>query len=302
MKFFFLLFSLLAYSETNSLLQTTLNIEESYLYCNDLTKLSRKKVLSLGESDLKEHQKYLECKHFKRNQKRDFFYTCKQESQTSYQVRGLMHYGGLLSPLKLPYRYDISLEGARKVISIGVFFKNESLLNSTISEDYYPEEYKGDKNLMLKNKNLLDYYLEEASLFWSRYSPDKSVQFHFYRTDDKKKAHFKVGLGRKAKSVLYNYRWNLYMAHLDRRSESGFYLRTISHEIGHMLGLEDEYNRFHALTSPRYESMFHSHYKKDCSASSLMCTPVIKWTTLNPLPQPHHYYQIFRRIKKCLNG
>lgn len=52
--------------------------------------------------------------------------------------------------------------------------------------------------------------------------------------------------------------------------------QTVAHEIGHMMGLGDEYQTFTSIS--------------DCLDESLMCS---SWTGA---PMPHHYYFILRRL------
>ncbi len=278
--------------------QATQSLTQKYSYCKDIKKLSRKKVLALSKRSSAAHDEYLSCKHLKKNKETDFMTRCKYKNGR-YQVRGLKSYGGILSPIKLPFRYDIYTEGNQSVIEVRIYFKDRDILKQKMAMKHTPEETHGYYKNIQTYSDMMDFYLQKSSEFWSEFSPNQDIKFHFVQVNKRSQAHFKVGLVDKNKGILYNYKWNTFMRQIRDRNSRRLIDRTMAHEIGHMLGLEDEYSRTWGTLSGKYFSMFHNHYKKDCSTNSLMCTPVIMWTTQNPIVQDYHYYQIFKRANKC---
>jgi hypothetical protein len=132
--------------------------------------------------------------------------------------------------------------------------------------------------------------LTRAAALWTESAPSPNIRFRF-RVDDKD-PHFSVRLVRGAPRTPYDATWG---------ADWGFHL--IAHEVGHMMGLDDEYGQFrktlgHALG---YEPL----WRKDrnvrvdwlrCDLGSLMCDS--KGETSTPLG--YHYYVILRR-RFCQN-
>lgn len=94
---------------------------------------------------------------------------------------------------------------------------------------------------------------------------DFKYKFQFQVVNSSKEAHFSVILLNDTRGP-YDTSWNL--------NWSG---KTVAHELGHMLGLGDEYE---TITSESF-----------CLPHSLMCSS-------NGKPMYHHYYFILRRLMK----
>lgn len=130
--------------------------------------------------------------------------------------------------------------------------------------------------------------LDQAAAFWSAYSPHQRVRFAFLAAaDDASDPHFSVNLDPRAPRSPYDVTWG---------AEWTWHL--IAHEVGHMLGLDDEYEQprktlGHALGKE-------ARWLKDrtlkmewlrCDLGSLMCDSKGEQS----VPQPYHYYVILRR-------
>ncbi len=151
-----------------------------------------------------------------------------------------------ISVFKKKYKYNVLLNNEKIVFNVKVFFKN-----STPKEDIY-----------FKQKIL------QASSIWNDSKPkfNFNYSFVFESTKDQSKANYKIELRddtRGPYDTFWNRKWNQF---------------TIAHEIGHMMGLGDEYE---TATS-----------ELDCLESSLMCSSQSGKLLL------HHYYFILRRLIK----
>lgn len=111
--------------------------------------------------------------------------------------------------------------------------------------------------------------INEASKIWTngnRYS--FPINFNFDITDDKNEATVKIKLVKDWTRGPYFKKWSL-----------SWTSRTMAHEFGHVLGLDDEYsNRIGGGSD------------KKCNRSSLMCS------SGSGSPWKYHYYLILRRI------
>lgn len=105
-----------------------------------------------------------------------------------------------------------------------------------------------------------------AEQIWnaSRIGTDFKYSFLFDIVADKSQAHYSVAVADKTRGP-YDTVWGRSWTHT-----------TIAHEIGHMLGLGDEYQTISGKT--------------DCLPTSLMCS------SSNGKLMPHHYYFVLRRL------
>lgn len=99
---------------------------------------------------------------------------------------------------------------------------------------------------------------------------DFHLTFRFKLTNNERKAHVKPRLLRKKTRGPYFAKWSTQWDD-----------DTLAHEMGHVMGLNDEY---HNTLFPKAGS------HDDCSISSLMCAA--NWGR----PQPFHYYLILNRL------
>lgn len=182
-----------------------------------------------------------------------------EDSYSAYPHPNLINNTGLKNPGQqvgsmtyvgfwpMSYKYDVLLaENRTRIIKVKVHFKNPK-------------------------KNDLEAFfgkMKVAQDMWnfSRPAHDFPYEFLFEVETDPKKAHYSVNIKddtRGPYSVNWGRSWN---------SES------IAHELGHMMGLADEYE---TLSGESY-----------CLKISLMCG------SRNSQLMPHHYYFILRRLIK----
>jgi hypothetical protein len=161
--------------------------------------------------------------------------------RTLTQFKGTMGY--VSNIVKKGYVYDV-IPGESLTFHVKVYFKNP----------------KGDDLKNFREK------LAGAQDIWnaSRVETDFKYNFKFEVTEDKDQAHYKVNVLDSTRGP-YDTNWG--------RDWSS---NTISHELGHMMGLGDEYETLSG--------------KQDCMLTSLMCS-----SSKGKL-MPHHYYFILRRL------
>lgn len=116
-------------------------------------------------------------------------------------------------------------------------------------------------------KNFAD-KMKKATNIWNQSAPelDFNYRFHFEIVRQKSKAHFSVSVQDSTRGPYDTY-WG-----------RDWTPTVVAHEVGHMLGLGDEYQ---TLTG-----------KFDCYRPSLMCSA---W---NGSMMEHHYYFVLRRLLK----
>lgn len=174
------------------------------------------------------------------------------------RVSGTIAYLGFYD---LPYHYDLSRSEQGEIeVTIRIHFTG-SYLSS------HP-----DALVRVREK------LARASRFWTENSPARlRMSFRFLAVSAEQTPHFTLNLYGGWSRYIYmtafadDYTWH-----------------AIAHEIGHMLGLDDEYNQIRnsmssGVVDPRVSQ---------CDETSLMCTD--HGETSRPLP--YHYYLILRRM------
>jgi len=161
---------------------------------------------------------------------------------SSRKITGKITYVGFV---RLSYNYDLIPDGkGGLIIEVRVHFKNP------VGHDL---NYFGE-------------HLKNASEIWNRHQVPLSFpyQFRFSVEPDSSRAHFSVNIQDSTRGP-YNTNWS--------RTWQG---PTIAHEVGHMMGLADEYKTLSG--------------EIDCLEESLMCNSW--WGSL----WTHHYYLVLRRI------
>lgn len=157
-----------------------------------------------------------------------------------FLVTGSITYVGFF-PKAYRYSTEVLADGSLKFI-VNVYFKNAT------DQQFKDMQIKIKKAQDLWNQNLYDFGLK--------------YQLRFAATKNPKNSHFRVNLKAKTRGP-YDTNWSL-----------GWSEKTIAHEIGHMLGLGDEYQ---TLTS-----------KIDCIKESMMCA--------GSKQLPFHHYHVLRRV------
>ncbi len=158
------------------------------------------------------------------------------------QIKGTITYVGIA---KKKYLYDVFVDPTGTlVMQVRVHFKNPD----------------GTDLVDFENK------LKAAALIWNQYQVpmDFAYRFEFLRADSAANAHFSVNVLDTTRGP-YDQNW--------ARNWTAI---AIAHEVGHMMGLGDEYQTLSGKT--------------DCYRPSLMCE---SWTGA---PMPHQYYFILRRL------
>ncbi len=165
------------------------------------------------------------------------------------EISGSISYLGV-APGK--YAYDIYLDSEGKLnVETSIYFKNIN-------------EFSARQIESLKTK------MKRASDVWTnnnRFSANP-VKFHLLLAKSRSEAKIVAKLKRKFTRGPYFSRWSL-----------SWSASTIAHEMGHMLGLDDEYSN-----NPFGGSM------AKCSYNSVMCN------SNSGRPQDYQYYLIFRRM------
>ncbi len=177
------------------------------------------------------------------------FNNIQPESLTDLKV-GKLITGTILYRLlaRLPYRYHAFINNDRVYIASSVHVKNA---------ERFPKEIQTLKSNL---KRASEIYNQKFAGY--RYL-GKPVRFVFRYQESSSKSHFRVNF-KKGTRGPYLFEWN-----------PDWNLKTVVHELGHILGMDDEYD------------------KKVCSNRSYMCTSQ-RGTILKS-----HAYTILRRLA-CL--
>lgn len=191
----------------------------------------------------------LQCQQFEKNLRSDSV-NCTPSLETTFtnSVRddGVQVTGDLLyfSLVRSPYHYDV-YPSARGGQLIGVRIAVEGPTPKQLDE--------------------LRAIVRLAEGIWNIYAP-YGMQFSFQLFDSSQKVdvHFRVRFTTKLSVGPYNEVWSSQWASI-----------TVAHEIGHMMGLNDEYD-FAGITHK-------------CDTVSLMCS-------LGGVPAAYHYYLVARRV------
>jgi hypothetical protein len=186
-----------------------------------------------------------------------------------HHVEGRRRYYGLI-PKK--YRYDIIEDAESNTLTVNVkmhFYPSKKYLKlmtaSRGTEDakYYPEL----PELMIEVKK----NIEESETFWNKQAP-QGVKFHFELVDSKRDAHYSLKLV------------TFFGALYDKFISAPAHADILAHEVGHMMGLDDEYSPITSNVLPvneLLESVSKRHANRDmdytaykdmrCNLDSIMC-------------------------------
>jgi hypothetical protein len=185
---------------------------------------------------------------------------------TSQKIAGGMSYMGVAP---LPYRYDIVSNAAgRPVVSVRIALTGEL---ADIPENVQHMQRKFNR----------------ASELWEDGAPEGAIRFVFRAVARSEDPHYEVELKPKCPRFPYNLALGL-----------GCSSHLLAHEIGHMMGLDDEYNQLQktlghlsghdrAWPGDQRQKLDWLH----CDLGSLMCDSA-GWQSK---PRAYHYYLVLRR-------
>ncbi len=169
------------------------------------------------------------------------------DPHTKKEIRGTIAYAGFITNA---YRYTLSREQDMVTVEVRIHL-------------YRGWNPKMAQQLTRAESQKMSYLLQLAARKWTLWAPE-GVQFRFLLTSRPGDAHFSVRAIDSDTRGPYHFQWSL-----------AWDDRTIAHEVGHMMGLDDEYE------------MLNSE-KTNCPKSFMMCN---SWGR----PQPYYYYLILRR-------
>lgn len=166
------------------------------------------------------------------------------------KIRGVQTQFGLYPGA---YRYDVLNENGVAVIEVRVQLKN-----ATASD-----------------RSLIASRLQGAENIWNMTRPRMAFEFkfRFKLVDSKDDAHYHVNAKRNTRGPYFK-NWD---------TDSWWTAATQAHEMGHMMGLSDEYGRL-------------SGSQKDCSLNSLWCNEGAGYV------DQYHYYFVLRRVVMQASG
>ena len=203
------------------------------------------------------------CIMKKRHLKRDSLKRCNPSEEEAANfvpdrkltVEGKVSYMGMI---KQGYAYDVSPEG----IEVRIAFKGE---------------LAGDEKSLQETREKLAF----ASEIWTKHSPGGKLRFNFRLVSESEDPHFTPKLVKSAPGTKFNSLWTI---------EDSKYI--VAHEVGHMLGLDDEYSVIRSMVWQVKNDVD----TRMCNTRSLMCD-----YAYNAKPYPYVYYVIQRRAYCLMN-
>lgn len=209
-------------------------------------------------------RRYWACIMLRKNLNRDSKSSCKPTTPNAFRNpasssdqanRGTIAYLGF-APMR--YLYDTALlSNETPVVKISVFFKGQ---------------YANRANLALMQAKM-----NSASRIWEGGSLTvHPTTFKFTIAKTEAEADFAVELLEKGTRGPYNKRWSV-----------SWSSNTVAHELGHMMGLDDEYDNLRVSLLGKTKMSYDRLTR--CDPGSIMCSSYLG------NPQPHHYYTILRR-------
>lgn len=213
---------------------------------------------------------YWNCIFLKRNFQRDSrsFYMSYSDFMEKYslaenklvKVYGKIKYVGFV---RKKYNYDIEVVNGVVTAKVRVFFNLERRLR------------RDNPNMILRKMSEKFKY---AQMQWNNGSYNNRFRFDFKVVRNIQDAHFVVTLKGKDTRGPYDTRWSLRWS-----------ARTVSHELGHMMGLDDEYDQMRVSLFSR-KNYYSTINATKCDMGSIMCDSygghIRKW----------HIYTIFKRF------
>jgi hypothetical protein len=209
--------------------------------------LTRKKLLKYGS------QADWDCFFAFRGIVREMKY-CAPENwdipvNTNQKVKGLLRYVGVAP---LPYKYDLIAENGKLIARTSIY-------------------YKGFYHLAKEDQKEVREKISQAIQLWNEKTPAGfPYEIDVQLIDKKENAHFKV-------NIIKDRTRGPYL----KEHSVGWSYRVFAHEIGHMLGLDDEYDQIFA-------TLFGN---SRCTNDSMMCG-----SHKTGFPR-YYWYLIFRRAQ-----
>lgn len=296
----------------------------AYGECQQLKKDLNSEVMELGKNASREAQEekmaslagHYHCHAFKKHLNHDAHYDQysvlpgwnqlfeENENFATKKIEGKIKYMGFVS---LPYSYTISRDPITKKFTVDVKIHVKKW--STFSDPFKTMDEKVKINFLKRQFDLL---LTEISTFWNNNS--LGATFRITRTEIATEADFSIFMRQQFTSNKYNSRWD-WLPSTDPNLQDEAILRMIrygkdhidlAHEVGHMLGLEDEYSLPNSVIAGlvgTINSFIHSNktYSKTlsradikalgCDPGSIMCK---EWTDTTKV-HDYHLYLILNR-------
>ena len=252
----------------------------------------------------------LACLALTKNIKHDKTYTnsilwkdiTSQIKPGSKHIRGKLSFSGIV---KMPYSYEIKQDSDKRFeVTVRIHVKRWKLWKE--SELLNISEPERTKHL----QRVFDLSLNEAEKYWN--NDELGIKFRFVREENIKNADFSITLRQNIRGSMYNVRWDWWpvekpsLTDDEIRRNFSFITDTeeFAHEIGHMMGLDDEYSVPKAtlgfaagfaegLLHPKREwnQLQTDKWVRGCDQSSIMCKD---WNESFG-PSNYHYYLILKR-------
>lgn len=200
-----------------------------------------------------------DCKHLRRAINLDDFAGCLPSPAEVFSRRA---YGTETAPTPvyilgvhhsfwIPYRYGVDID-ANGDVRVAVYV-----------------HFRGDLADTPAERASIRARFDAAERIWQRHSPLPGLKFRFLIAAEPGRAHFSVDYRRGWGRGPYNYAWY-----------TDWDAATVAHELGHMMGLHDEYAEFDQ-----------DHMDRHCDYFSLMCS-----NAQGAEPRPYNYYALLRRV------
>jgi len=228
------------------------------------------------------------------------------QEYTSKKIRGKIRYEGFLNQ-KFSYRIKHTDEGYGVFVNIHVKKWKMWSGDSKFSKNQEVRE--------AKLKRIFNLLLSESEKIWNK--NNLNIKFHFNQVDNKYDADYSIVMRQAITGSKYNTKWDWWpnafanvigeLTDTQILNDDSFQsdLDAAAHEIGHMVGLDDEYSVTRAILGmasgqvekmnnpdKKYDQMNTDKWVRACDQSSIMCKD---WNE-DFHAQDYHYYLILKRF------